>query len=102
MYKRLNHAYMINVYKEDFILKLQDIHKNTQKVNMSGELPEQKIIFGNLPRNSKVLEIGGNIGRASIIISNLLKNPLDHVVVESDPKIADKLKENRYVLEYII
>jgi FkbM family methyltransferase len=97
MYKRWTEAYEnpIATLENYNSISLQQIHNNTEEVNMSDELPEQEIIFDYLPRDSKVLELGGNIGRSSIIISNILNNPLQHVVVESDPSIANKLKHNR-------
>jgi FkbM family methyltransferase len=48
-----------------------------------------------IERENKVLEIGGNIGRNSLIISSLLENSRNHVVLESDPIIANQLLENR-------
>ena len=86
MYKRVVEAYKVT---------LEVIHNNTIGVDMRGELNEQQIIFEYLPREGNVLELGGNIGRSSIIISNLLNRPMNHVVVEPDPNIAAKLKSNR-------
>jgi FkbM family methyltransferase len=48
-----------------------------------------------LTGNEKVLEIGGNIGRNSLIISSLLKDPTNFVTMESDSNIAKQLTENR-------
>ena len=93
--KKIDNKEPISTYETYTNVNLQEIHNHTRGVDMRGELPEQQIIFDYLPRNSKVLELGGNIGRSSIIISNLLNNPLQHVVVESDPKIAKHLKTNR-------
>jgi FkbM family methyltransferase len=92
MYKKWTETYVNNSSNE---LNLKSIHKNTKNVDMRGELPEQQIILEYLPRDSKVLELGGNIGRSSIVISNILNDPSNHVVVESDPSIAKKLEHNR-------
>jgi FkbM family methyltransferase len=61
------------------------------------ELPEQKMSLRYLTGNEKVLEIGGNIGRNSLIIGHILKqkNNNDFVVMETDPNIASQLIENR-------
>jgi FkbM family methyltransferase len=40
------------------------------------------------------LELGGNIGRNSLIIASILENPCNLVVLESDPKSASTLKRN--------
>jgi FkbM family methyltransferase len=56
------------------------------------ELPEQKMSVRFLTGNEKVLEIGGNIGRNSLVIASIVK---DLVVLETDPIIATQLTENR-------
>lgn len=47
--------------------------------------------------NEKVLEIGGNIGRNSLVIGHILKenNNSNFVTMESDSDIANQLRENR-------
>lgn len=57
------------------------------------ELPEQKMSVRYLTGNEKVLEIGGNIGRNSLIISSIVGTNL--VTLESDITIANQLRENR-------
>lgn len=47
-----------------------------------------------LTGNEKVLEIGGNIGRNSLIIASILKSN-DFVSLECDKNIAAQLKQNR-------
>ena len=61
------------------------------------ELPEQKLTHIYLTGNEKVLEIGGNIGRNSLLIGNLLRkhNNNNFVTLESDGNIAKQLTENR-------
>ena len=77
--------------------KLKDIHeKITLKYgNMKAELPEQKTILEYLSPDAKVLEFGGNIGRASLIINYVLEDKTQQLTIESDPNIAKQLKENR-------
>ena len=74
--------------------KLQKIH-STLKLkygSFKDELPEQKMVVRYLKGNEKVLEIGGNIGRNSLVIASIVK---DLVVLESHEIIATQLKENR-------
>ena len=48
-----------------------------------------------LTGNEKVLEIGGNIGRNSLIIASILQDNNNFVTLESDVNIAKQLTENR-------
>jgi FkbM family methyltransferase len=60
------------------------------------ELPEQKMSLRYLTGYEKVLEIGGNIGRNSLVIAHILGNNNNNLVtLESDTSIANQLKENR-------
>ena len=74
--------------------KINRIHSTLQIKygNFQDELPEQKMVVRFLTGNEKVLEIGGNIGRNSLVIASIVK---DLVVLETDPFIANQLKENR-------
>jgi FkbM family methyltransferase len=63
--------------------------------NFYEELPEQKMAVKYLTGNEKVLEIGGNIGRNSLIIASILKNSNNLVTLECDVNIARQLTENR-------
>lgn len=61
------------------------------------ELPEQKMVVRYLTGDEKVLEIGSNIGRNSLIIASILqtKNNSSFVTLESDYDVAKQLRENR-------
>ena len=60
------------------------------------ELPEQRMAVRYLTGKEKILEIGGNIGRNSLIIARLLNSKQYNLVtLESNLEIADQLKENR-------
>ena len=59
------------------------------------ELPEQQIVVRYLTGNEKVLEIGGNIGRNTLIISSILEKSSNLVTLESDKTISKQLEENR-------
>jgi len=63
--------------------------------SFNDEYPEQKIAVRHLSGNEKVLEIGGNIGRNSLMISSLLQDQANLVVMECDDGIAEQLAENR-------
>ena len=63
--------------------------------NFYKELPEQEMDVKYLTGKEKVLEIGGNIGRNSLVIASILENSNNLVTVESDSEIAKQLTENR-------
>ena len=79
--------------------KLSKIHSKLKIKygSFNEELPEQKMVVRYLSGNEKVLEIGGNIGRNSLVISSILANNNNNqlVVLECDEGIANKLTENR-------
>ena len=58
------------------------------------EFPEQRMAVRFLLPTDSVLEIGGNVGRNSLIIGSLV-NQDSLVTLESDPAIAAQLIENR-------
>jgi len=64
-------------------------------MKFSEELPEQKMSIMYLNGNEKVLEIGGNIGRNSLIIASILNDSKNLVTLECDKNIANQLNENR-------
>jgi FkbM family methyltransferase len=79
--------------------KLQNFHKKLKLdfgmfyENMSMQFLIMKYINGL----EKVLEIGGNIGRCSLLIANILnaKSNTDFVSLESNPDYAKQLMHNR-------
>jgi hypothetical protein len=56
--------------------KLNELHYKLKIKygNLNDELPEQKMTLRYLKGDAKVLEIGGNIGRNSLIIASILDN----------------------------
>jgi FkbM family methyltransferase len=76
--------------------KLTKIHSKLKIKygSLKDELPEQKMVVRYLKGHEKVLEIGGNIGRNSLVIASILDNPSNFVTLESDVNIAEQLKEN--------
>ena len=78
--------------------RLEKIHRtlNVRHGSMRDELPEQKMAVRYLRGDEKVLEIGGNIGRNSLVIGSILgANQTNLVVLETDPAIYAQLIENR-------
>jgi len=90
--------YIMNIYP-DFKEKLDNIHKNL-KIDFGSfkdEYPEQLMATRYLSGNEKVLELGGNIGRNSLVIAYILnKNGNNNFVsLECDDIIAKKLCHNK-------
>ena len=89
--------HIAEVYPEHaVIVKLLSLHSKLTLVHGSlrEEFPEQKMAVRFLRPEDRVLEIGGNVGRNSLIIASIVgQNSL--VVLESDPDIAKQLEENR-------
>lgn len=93
-------SYVFSVITVDEISqKLSNIQSNL-KINygtFNEEQPEQRMVVRYLTGNEKVLEIGSNIGRNSLIIASILqtKNSNSFVTLESDCDAAKQLCENR-------
>ena len=85
----------INRKLTDYI-KINNIHSKLQIKygSLQEELPEQKMAVRYLTGNEKVLEIGGNIGRNSLVIASIVNNAT-FVTLECDTNIAKQLEENR-------
>jgi len=79
--------------------KLAKIHSKLQLRygSFQEEYPEQLMAARFLTGTEKVLEIGGNIGRNSLVIASILNQTgnTSMVTLESDPEIAVQLTENR-------
>ncbi|WP_310619245.1 FkbM family methyltransferase [Flexibacterium corallicola] len=61
----------------------------------SHEWNERKLVQNYMPREAKVLELGGGLGVVSCFVNRRLSNPKNHVVVEPDPRSLAALKQNR-------
>jgi FkbM family methyltransferase len=79
--------------------KLKNIHSNLKigYGDFDDEYPEQLMSVRYLTGNEKVLEIGSNIGRNSLIIGHILsvKNNNNFVTLESDTDIAKIAEYNK-------
>lgn len=62
--------------------------------NFQEEYPEQLMSTIFLNSESKVLEVGGNIGRNSMIIASIVNNN-NYVVLETDKSSVKKLEHNK-------
>lgn len=85
-------------YNEELTTIQQQLH--IRHGDFSIEVPEQLMALRFLTGDEKILEIGGNIGRNSLIMGYLLKqkgNSRHMVTLESDPANAMKLEENRII-----
>lgn len=77
--------------------RLEKIHANLKfnHGSLKDELPEQKMVLRYFTGNEKVLEIGSNTGRNSLVIASVLSDVNNFVTLESDTDIANQLRENR-------
>jgi FkbM family methyltransferase len=89
----------ISAIYPNFEEKLKNIHSNLkiQHGSFNDEYPEQLMVARYLTGNEKVLEIGANIGRNTLVISYILsqQNNYNLVTLECDPNIARQLAENK-------
>ena len=80
-------------------LKLENIHKQLKidYGNLNEEYPEQLMAVKYLTGNEKVLELGANIGRNSLVIAHILNNNNNNqfVTLECDSNIFQQLKHNK-------
>ena len=79
--------------------KLSNIHSKLiiRYGSLQDELPEQKMAVMYLNGDEKILEIGGNIGRNSLVIASILDDDTNLVTLECDNDIANKLQNNREI-----
>jgi FkbM family methyltransferase len=76
--------------------RLEALHRHLyfEHGNWLDEYPEQLLAVKYIKEDAKVLEVGGNIGRNSLIISTILKDPSQLVVMECDANTVTTLKQN--------
>jgi FkbM family methyltransferase len=97
IYINLDTNTVTNLYASDIFNKTNLLHSKIKLKygNLNEELPEQKMSIMYLNGSEKILEIGGNIGRNSLIISSILKDSGNLVTLESDEIISKQLEENK-------
>jgi FkbM family methyltransferase len=88
----------------DHVKKVNSIYEKLMSIqsslkidygNFLDENPEQIMSVLYFKGHEKVLEIGGNIGRNSLIISKLLNNSSNLLTLECDPHFCSQLYHNR-------
>jgi len=86
-------------YRDEVYYRLKRLHQTIQLEGgtMMEELPEQMMAMRYLTGSEKVLEIGGNVGRNSMVIATILNGAgnRDMVVMETDPETVKTLERNR-------
>jgi len=93
--------YQIDTLPDNITISVSEKLSNIQSSlkldygNFADEYPEQIMAVTYLKGHEKVLEIGGNIGRNSLIISKLLNDSSNLLTVECDPYFCSQLKFNR-------
>jgi hypothetical protein len=72
---------------------LQQIHSKLHLMHGSlhDELPEQEIACRYLTGKEKVLEIGANVGRNTLVIASILEDNANFVTLECEPTIVKQL-----------
>jgi FkbM family methyltransferase len=88
----------ITVINENLInSELNNIHSKLtiNHGSLLHELVEQQMSVMYLNGDEKILEIGGNIGRNSLVIASILDDDTNFVSLECDDDSANKLQENR-------
>lgn len=85
----------INITEAEIKLKQIQSKLQINHGTFHDEYPEQLLSVMFLKGNEKVLEIGGNIGRNSLIISSILDDSRNLAVFESHKLIAKQLLENK-------
>lgn len=83
-----------------FEINLDDLHSKLLMTygSFKDELPEQLLAMKYINKNDKVLEIGANIGRNSIILSCLLENEETQLVsLECNTSFVPLLQHNRFI-----
>lgn len=77
--------------------RLINLHRYIRCSDLSKELIEQLLIIKYLNQDSNVLELGGNIGRVSLVIASVLSNDKNLVVIEPTKDIAELNIKNRNI-----
>jgi len=100
IYENKTPEYLKDIVQEPYIReKLKEIQNKLviKHGDFTVEIPEQMMAMRFLTGDEKILEIGGNIGRNSLLMAYILKqkNNQQMVTLESHQYIAEQLKENR-------
>ncbi len=91
--------YKLNLDPEQ---RLAMIHKHLRLThgNFRDEYPEQLMTMKYLPRDAKVLELGSNIGRNTLVIATILHDQRNLVTLECNADTCKILETNRKINQY--
>jgi len=91
---KIENGVITTVDYNDIVNKWNNIKSNLKLLHGSfdNEVPEQLMVVRYLTGNEKVLEIGSNIGRNSMIIASITNNL---VTLECNYNVFKKLEENK-------
>ena len=78
-------------------MRLSEYHKriNISYGDLCEELVEQYLVMKYITPSDVILEIGGNIGRVSCLLSTIIDNGNNLLVLESDKLSYKKLLQNK-------
>jgi FkbM family methyltransferase len=95
-------SYRQPISPDDAKRKLAKIHQHHKLTGGSflAEYPEQLLSVMFIQPNDKVLELGSNIGRNTLVIASLLQNSQHLVTLECDSNICQILRQNRDINGY--
>lgn len=92
---------MANKTDEEIDARLKKIQDSLRIENgdFNDELPEQRMVARYLTGNEKILEIGGNIGRNTLVMAYILNNHNNDqlLTLESNEIICNQLYYNRHL-----
>jgi FkbM family methyltransferase len=82
---------------ENPVERLNELHKKINFIggNLKDEYPEQTFSIKFIKPNAKVLELGANIGRNTVVIATLLDDDKNLVTLECDLDSVKLLNENK-------
>ena len=76
------------VYIENIFERLMKLQRFIRCDDLSKEIYEQLYVLKYMNRDAKVLELGGNIGRVSLVMASVLHDDSNLVVIEPFKKVA--------------
>lgn len=79
-------------------IKSPKIYDNDNElVEFHVEKPEKDLAYLYVKKNDTVLELGARFGSVSCIVNKVLENKKNHVVVEPDDRVWEKLEYNKSI-----
>jgi FkbM family methyltransferase len=77
--------------------RVLNLHKylNVGDTDMNSEFPEQTFIAKHVNPQATVLELGGNVGRSTMVLASVMNDSSRLVVMETDSNNSEILERNR-------